>query len=146
MKPGVFDKISAVAPILDKIVLQNDQILLWQQRRDYILKDGGDKTDDAGIGNVIRRCESIQQRYADTVFEIDNRGTARVKMMCDYIRTLGMPHVTEDIKRLLKNRMIIMGLLPVYRLRSPKQTKVITEMLGQLPTTGRDYSRYEWRD
>ena len=145
MKTYLKDKISTLEPLLDRIVLQNDQILLWQQRLNYVLNDGGDKTDDAGIGRVIQRCEDIQQKYADRVIEVDNRGTARVKMMCDYIKTLAMPHVTDDIKRLLQNRMIIMGLLPIYRLKTPKQTKIITEMLGKLPTTGRDWSQYEWR-
>ena len=139
------DKIAEVEPLLDRIVLQNDQILLWQQRRNYILKDGGDKTDDMGIGKMIQQCEGVQQKYADRVAQIDNRGTVRPRMLCNYIRTLATPHLPENLKRLVKNRIIIMGLIPVYRLRAAKQTKIITDMLGNLPTTGRDYSRFEWR-
>jgi len=139
-----WDKISEIEPLLDRIVLQNDHIALWTQRRTALLNDGNDPTDDLGISDRIKSCEKIQQQYADDITHIDNRGTARVRMLCDYMKTLMAPHVTEDIKRLAKNRMIIMGLLPIYRMRRPKQTQIITEMLGKLPTSGRDYSMFEW--
>ena len=138
------NKIAEVEPLLDKIVMQNDQILLWQQRRNAVLNDVNNNKDDLGISKIIDRCEGVQQKCAEQVAEIDNRGTVRARMLCDYIRTLSMPHIPEDVKRLAKNRMIVMGLISIYRLHPPKQTKLVSEMLGKLPTTGRDYSRYEW--
>jgi len=138
------DKISEVEPLLDKIVLQNDQILLWQQRQKAVLSDESGSKDDMGIGKIIEKCEVVQQKCADQVAEIDYRGTVRARMLCDYVRTLATPHLPKDMQNLIRNRMIIMGLLPVYRLKTHSQTKLIRSMLGKLPTTGRDYSRFEW--
>ena len=138
------DKVSQIEPLLDKIVFQNDHIALWTQRRNALLNDGNDPSDDLGISGRIKVCENVQQKYAEEITHIDNRGTVRVRMLCDYMKTLMAPHVTEDIKRLARNRMIIMGLIPIYRLHRPKQTQIITEMLGKLPTSGRDYSMFEW--
>ena len=138
------NKIEEIEPLLDRIVLKNDQILLWQQRREAVLNDGNKSSDDMEIGNIIKRLETAQQDCAASVADIDNRGTVRVRMLCDAVRTMADPHVPNDIKRLIKNRVIIMGLIPIYRLKTPKQTKLITDMLGKLPTTGRDYSRFYW--
>ena len=138
------NKIAEVEPLLDKIILQNDQILLWQQRQKALLNDESGSKDDVGIGKIIQRCEGVQQDCADRVAEIDYRGTVRARMLFNYVQTLATPHLPKDIQGLIRNRMIIMGLLPVYRLRTPAQTKLITGMLNKLPTSGRDYSRYEW--
>ena len=138
------NKIAEVEPLLDKIVLQNDQILLWQQRQQVVLNDGTNSGDDIGISKIIQRLEGVQQKCAEEVSRIDYRGTVRARMLYNYVQTLATPHLPKDLQDLIRNRMIIMGLLPVYRLRTPSQTKLITSMLGKLPTSGRDYSQYNW--
>ena len=138
------NKIEEVEPLLDRIILQNDKILLWQQRRNALLNDGTGSKDDLGIGDIIHRIEGVQQNCAEEVAQIDYRGTVRARMLYKYVQTLSTPNLPKDIQDLIRNRMIIMGLLSVYRLKSPAQTKIITGMLGKLPTTGRDYSQFEW--
>lgn len=139
------DKIAKISPLLDNIVLQNDKILLWRQRQKALLNDGNNSSDDLGIGDVIiKRYEQVQQKCAEEVAKIDNRGTVRARMLLNASHILLDPNVPETIRNLTVNRMIIIGLISVYCLRSKDQTRLITKMLGKLPTTGHDYSRFEW--
>ena len=81
------NKIEEVEPLLDRIILQNDKILLGQQRRNALLNDGTGSKDDMGISRVIRRLEGVQQDCAKEVARIDYRGTVRARMLYNYVQT-----------------------------------------------------------
>ena len=101
-----------------------------------------------GISHIIKSLEKSQQDSAESISKLDQRGTVRARMLIDYTKFIATPGVTDEMKLLAKNRLMTMGLLSIYRLRAAKQTKIVREMLGALPTTGRDYTvfRRNWEE
>ena len=141
-------KAKVIMERLDSIILQNDKIDNAQFKKDCLMSDGTGSKDDLGLGDQIKSLEKGQQETADEIARIDNRGTVRTRMTADCIRSLGQVSRSSEEYDRLKNYLITLALLPVYRLRIKHQSKLIKGMLGFLPMTGRDYSafRKSWQD
>ena len=138
---GYTGKAAHIVRLLDVIISQNDRIENAQIKKSYLLGEQ-EHGDDLGIGKEILKCEQKQQATADEITRMDNRGTVRVRIMSDFVHLLGQKKSTEQGYDHLKNQLITLALISVYRMRIKGQSAMIGGMLGFLPTTDRDYSAF----
>ena len=139
-------KAETILNLLDSIILQNDKIENAQFKRNCLLNDGSGSHDDMGLSERIKEYEQHQQKTADEIARIDKRGTIRARITTDSIRFLSRTTPSDEAHDQIKNYLITLALLAMYRMRVKQQSALINGMLGFLPTTGRDYSvfRKSW--
>lgn len=123
-------KIGDIETCLDDIGLKQVQIAYWERKQHEILNDGSGSSDDMGCQKRIDALEEEQSKIADSIARIDNRGTARPRMVSMYLKDLCNAKMSPEVMKLMCNRLVLLAALPIYRMRVSNRTNLVKQFVN----------------